>query len=70
MSTHISRSSALHLPCQVSEIPSPAQAEKQQAVSAAAAAAGFSEGDLQDLKAMMTAMKGAPLGLLLQGLGV
>ena len=52
---------SLAFPCQVSEIPSPAQAEKQQAVAAAAAAAGFSEGDLQDLKAMMTAMKGARL---------
>lgn len=48
-------------PLQVSETPSPAQAEKQQAVAAAAVAAGFSEGDLHDLKAMMTAMKGARL---------
>lgn len=46
-------------PRQISECPLLAQAEKQKAVTVAAAAAGFSDSDLHDLKAMMKDMKGA-----------
>ena len=43
----------------MSEGPTPAQAEKQLQAAAAVAAA-FNESELHALKAMMTAMQGAP----------